>query len=104
MKKIDEYIKKCNLVLTDTIKVEDFCTTDFNINNIEVNYENCINLLYLVYTFNKLYLSFKKEYDELKKLNLGKMEVLNFEKFKFEPSKYYQVLLILDFPGGSDGK
>ena len=28
----------------------------------------------------------------------------NFEKFKFGPSKYYQVLIILGFPGGSDGK
>ena len=99
MKKLDKYIKECNLVFTDTIDRLDFCRVDFDIDKIKVDYVDSINLLHLVSSFNKLYLSFKKEYDELDKLNLGKtIEVLSFEKFDYNGDNYRNLILYIDNP------
>lgn len=99
MKKLDKYIKECNLVFTDTIDRLDFCRVDFDIDKAEVNYVDSINLLHLVSSFNKLYLSFKKEYDELDKLNLGKtIEVLSFGKFDYNGDNYRTLILYIDNP------
>lgn len=99
MKKLDKYIKECNLVFTDTIDRLDFCRVDFDIDKAEANYVDSINLLHLVSSFNKLYLSFKKEYDELDKLNLGKtIEILSFEKFDYNGDNYRTLILYIDNP------
>ena len=99
MEKLDKYIKECNLVFTDTIDRLDFCRVDFDIDKTEVNYVDSINLLHLVSSFNKLYLSFKKEYDELDKLNLGKnIEVLSFRKFDYNGDNYRNLILYIDSP------
>ena len=99
MEKLDKYIKECNLVFTDTIDRLDFCRVDFDIEKTEVNYVDSISLLHLVSSFNKLYLSFKKEYDELGKLNLGKnIEVLSFGKFECNGDNHRNLILYIDDP------
>lgn len=99
MEKLDNYIKECNLVFTDTIDRLDFCRVDFDIDKIKVDYVDSINLLHLVSSFNKLYLSFKKEYDELDKLNLGKtIKILSFEKFDYNGDNYRNLILYIDNP------
>ena len=99
MEKLDKYIKKCNLVFTDSVNILDFCRVDFDIDKAEVNYVDSINLLHLVSSFNELYLSFKKEYDELDKLNLGKtIEILGFEKFDYNGDSYRNLILYIDNP------
>lgn len=99
MEKLDKYIKECNLVFTDTIDRLDFCRVGFDIDKIKVDYVDSINLLHLVSSFNKLYLSFKKEYDELDKLNLGKtIEVLSFEKSDYNGDNYRNLILYIDNP------
>lgn len=99
MKELDRYMKECNLVFTNTIDRLDFCRTDFDINKIEINYNDSISLLHLVSSFNKLYLSFKKEYEEIEKLSLGKfIEVLNFGKYDYNKDKYRVLIIYIDKP------
>ena len=99
MDKLEKYIKELNLVFTDTVNRLDFCRVDFDSDKAEVNYVDCISLLHLVSSFNKLYLSFKKEYEELEKLNLGKnIEVLNFDKFDFGKDNYRLLTIYIDDP------
>lgn len=99
MEKLDKYIKECNLVFTDTVDRSDFCRVGFDVDETEVNYVDSINLFHLVSSFNKLYLSFKKECDELDKLNLGKtIEVLSFEKFDYNGDSYRNLVLYIDNP------
>lgn len=89
MNKLDEFIKEVNLAFTETIKREDFCRIGFDIDKIEVDYNNTISLYNLVSSFNKLYLEFKKEYETLDKLELGEyIEIVNFSKSEFNQNKY----------------
>ena len=99
MQELDEYIRKCNLVFTNTVGRLDFCRFDFDIDKVKINYDNSISLFNLISSFNKLYLSFKKEYEELEKLNMGKyVSVLSFDTFYFD-EEYYRVLsLYIDEP------
>lgn len=99
MKELDRYIKQWNLVFTDTSDRLDFCRVDFDIDKTEVNYDGSISLYNLVSSFNKLYLLFKKEYEELEKLNLGKdIEVLSFEKFDYNGDDYRSLIFYIDEP------
>ena len=99
MEKLDKYIKECNLVFTDTIGRMDFCRVGFDVDKTEVNYDDSINLWQFVSSFNKLYLSFKKEYDELEKLNLGKsIEALHFRKFDSDNDKYRVLIAYIEEP------
>lgn len=99
MEKLDRHIKEWNLVFTDTVDRLDFCKVGFDIDKTEVNYAESISLLYLISSFNKLYLLFKKEYEELEKLNLGKsIEVLNFEKYDFNGDSYRNLILYVKEP------
>ena len=92
MQELDEYIRKCHLVFTNTVGRLDFCRFDFDIDKVKINYDNSISLFNLISSFNKLYLSFKKEYEELEKLNMGKyVSVLSFDTFYFD-EEYYSVL------------
>lgn len=99
MKDLDRYMKECNLVFTDTVDRLEFCRVDFDIDKTEVNYNDSISLLHLVSSFNKLYVSFKKEYDKLEKLNLGKsVKVLRFGKFDYNKDDYRNLLVYIDEP------
>ena len=85
MNELDKFIKEINLVFTNTIQAIDFCRVDFDLEKQKVNYENAINMYKLVSSFNKLYLSFKKEYNDLEKLELGKdLQILNFNQFTID--------------------
>lgn len=97
MANLDEYIRECNLVFTDTIDRLDFCRVDFDINKVKVNYTDSINLLHLVSSFNQLYLAFKKEYAKLEKLDLGKQfKVLSFHKFNFDADAYRDLVIYMN--------
>ena len=99
MKDIKEYLKSCNLVFTDTIDRYAFAIVGFDINKQEVNYDSSISFLDLVSSFNKLYLSFIKEYDALPKLKLGKyVEALDFSKFDFDKESYRILRLYISKP------
>ena len=99
MKELDRYIKECNLVFTDTVDRLDFCRTDFDLDKTEVNFSDSISLFHLVSSFNKLYLAFKKEYDELEKLKLGKkVEVVGFNKFSLQNDNYRVLSAYIEVP------
>ncbi len=94
MNELDRFIKDVNLVFTNTINRIDFCRVDFDINSQKINYENTINLYKLVSSFNKLYISFKKKYDSLNKLELGKdLKILRFDKFNVNAEKYRMLVI-----------
>ncbi len=91
---LDEYIKECSLVFTNTVDRLDFCKKNFDINKVKVNYSDSINLLHLVSSFNKLYVDFKKEYSALEKIDLGKAPiVISFDKFDID-GDIYRLLVI----------
>ena len=99
MKNLDRHIKEWNLVFTDTVDRLDFCKVGFDIDKTEVNCADSISILYLISSFNKLYLLFKKEYEELEKLNLGKsIKVLSFEKYDFNGDSYRNLILYVKEP------
>ena len=80
MKELDVFIKKCNLIFTkpNQSRLPHDYSLDFDKSNCDVS----ISLLHLVSSFNKLYVSFKKEYEELEKLSLGKnIRFIKFSKF-----------------------
>lgn len=99
MQKIDELLKEYNLIFTGTKDRRDFCKINFNIDKEEVNYDNCISLFDLVSSFNKLYTMFKKEYEAIKRFNLGKeTEVISFDKFTYDDAEYRILSLYIDEP------
>ena len=99
MERLDQYIKEWNLVFTNTLSNLDFCRVDFDIDKVEVNYENSASFLDLASSFNKLYLLFKKGYDELEKLDLGEgVEALSFTKFEYNGDQYRSLILYIDKP------
>ena len=77
MDKLDECIKLFNISLTNSLEREDFFRIDYDPERIDINYSDCISLYDLVSSFNKLHLSFKREYSELPKLDLGKEITVN---------------------------
>jgi hypothetical protein len=89
MEEFDNYIKKCNLVFTKTSSRSNLEEYGFDINKIDINYDNSISLFSLIEDFNKLYLDFKKEYDELEKLDLGNfVELISFNKYSVNDNNY----------------
>ena len=99
MKKNSEFLKEYNLVFTGTLKREDFCRVDFDINKEKINYDNCISLFELISSFNKLYVMFKKEYDELEKINFGnKITYCDFANYLFDGENYRCLLLYINEP------
>ena len=80
MENIDDVIKRFNLFFANTLE------------NSEINCERSISLFDLIEKFNKLYLSFMKDYYELDKLELGKfINVIEF--FKNNAGSYRELLL-----------
>ena len=99
MQNIKKNIKECNLIFTDTITRLDFCRSDFDLDKIEVKYNNSINLYELASSFNKLYTSFEKEYQSLTKLDLGiNVELIDFSIFSFDNDNYRLLELYIDKP------
>lgn len=99
MEELDRFIKELNLVFTNTIDRIEFCRVGFDINTENVNYENTTNLYNLVSSFNKLYLKFKKDYETLQKLELGKsIEILDFNKFNIDKDYYRTLIIYIDEP------
>lgn len=97
MTNIDNYIKKCNLVFTNTCDSNYFCRYDFDINKVEVDYGNSISLFDLFSSFNELYLEFKNEYEKLEKLNLGKdIEIISFNNFSLNGDNYRVLKLYIN--------
>lgn len=81
MKKLDECIKVFSLIYTNTFNKLDFDRLGTSVLKENINYENSISLYDLIFKFNKLYLSFKKEYEALDKLELGNyIEIFKFVK------------------------
>lgn len=101
MQDMEKFLKECNLVFTGTNNRLDFCTIGFDYNDVEVNYDNTTSLYGLVDSFNKLYVSFKKEYDELEKIDFGKrMELIDFSKLKYDGDDYRILEFYVSEPKG----
>ena len=99
MNELNNFIKEINLVFTNTIDRYEFCKKDFNLNNYQVNYTNSISIYNLVNSFNKLYTSFKKEYEKLDKLSLGNyIEILNYNKFNLDKDNYRTLRIYIEEP------
>ena len=85
MDRIDACIKSFNIPLTNTLEREDFFRIDYDLERIDINYNDCISLYDLINSFNKMHLAFKKEFSELEKLDLGKeISVVDFTKYDDE--------------------
>lgn len=69
---LERFIYEFNLASTMVVKDNVEWAYILN-NNIDKNmdYANSISFYHLVDSFNKLYLSFKKDYEKLRKLDLG---------------------------------
>lgn len=101
MNNLDKLLKEYSLVFTNTTTREDFWRNNSTnyIEEKEINYEKCTSLFDLINSFNKLYMMFKKEYDELEKLDLGKsVEVIEISKFTYDNDNYRVVRLYIDEP------
>ena len=83
MSDLEKIVKECILILTNTLSENDFYCVDFaGVENIQLNIQDSTKLIDLIESFNKLYISFKKEYDNLEKIKLGEnVQVLSFKKF-----------------------
>lgn len=105
MEKLDEYIKKWNLIFTNTLKEEDFCRVDFDLTQTKVNYCDSISMFHFLSSFNKLYLKFKKDYEKIDKLNFEKyLEVLSFDQFVFDQDYYRNLIFHLKKSNITDQK
>ena len=71
MESLNSYTKLFNSLYTNTVTEHDFCYVGFDLDKVEVNYDNCISLYDLLVTFNKLHHSFIKEYETLDNLDLA---------------------------------
>ena len=85
MNELNTCLKKFNLSFTETINIDECYGKDLDIDNIEINRNNCISLYDLIEAFNRMHRAFKSEYNHLNKLDLGKeINVLNFIKYEEE--------------------
>lgn len=99
MNDLDNFIKEINLVFTNTIDKYEFCRVGFNIDDVNVNYDGSISLYELVSSFNKLYLNFKKDYEQLDKIQFGKyLQFGNFFKSEREDCDYMELMFYVDEP------
>lgn len=97
---LERFIYKFNLVTTLTVRDRYEWGNILN-NGIdrEIDFSNSISFFELVKSFNELYLLFKKDYDRLRKLNLGKeLEILGFRRYKTDNSIYRVLVIYIDNP------
>ena len=71
MAKLDEYIRKCNLLFTNTVDFNEYLKEGFDPSNVKIDYTNSVKLMTFINMFNNLYKSFLKDYKEIDKLDLG---------------------------------
>ena len=92
MKNLDEIIKRFNLFFTNTV---DRNNCDLNcVDDLEVNYDNCISLYDLIKRINEMHISFTKEYNELEKLDLGEdIEIVDY--YAYPDLSYRELLLFI---------
>ena len=69
MDELDKIIKEFNLIFTGTLTREDTYRKGYD--NTNVDYEDCVSLYEILKTFIETHRQFRKEYDELPKLDLG---------------------------------
>lgn len=99
MEELNRCIKKWNLVFTDTLTSRDFCRVGFDLNREEVDYSDSMSLFNFIASFNKLYVLFKEDYDQLEKMNIGKeIYPLSFQKFTSDNDDYRLLILFVDRP------
>lgn len=73
MEDLKDYMHLFNLSSTLTVKDDiELWTAGVKPLEKEVNYSNCIDLYSVIHSFNKLYVLFKRDYDNLSRLDLGK--------------------------------
>lgn len=92
MSELEKCIKRLNLIFTNTTNKMGIFNDDFDLEKESVNYNKTISLYDLVDIFNRLYLSFKKEYQQLDKLELG--EGIEVKQFIKKSDENYRHLLI----------
>ena len=97
---IDNFLKECNLIFTNTVTVREEL---INTKGKKANYDNCITLFQLVYSFNKLYTMFKKDLDKLEKLNLGeKIELISTGKADIRNTPFRYAKFYIEKPNFID--
>ena len=85
MNELNECLKYFNLAYTETLDLNEYYGKDIDIDNIDIYTTNCISLYNLIYSINKMHCLFKKEYEELEKLDLGDdIKILGFNKFEHQ--------------------
>lgn len=85
MNELNECLKYFNLAYTETLDLNEYYGKDIDIDNIDIDTTNCISLYNLIYSINKMHCLFKKEYEELEKLDLGDdIKILGFNKFEHQ--------------------
>ena len=93
---LEELIKTLNLVYTDTVSSQTFRSVGFDIHKTKVKLNNCICFYDLIYSFNKLYNSFKEKYDALEKFDFCEEQYPHWFS-EFDIDEHYRVLeLIVD--------
>jgi len=91
---LENFIYRFNLVTTLTKKRGEI---NSNFKNNEIDFSNSTNFYHLVESFNKLYLLFKKDYENLSKLDLGENVEL-WEFYKDEKNNYKCLTIYIDNP------
>lgn len=94
MEKLFAYLKKTNLLFTDTIDREEFFDEKLVLDNENIDTTNSISLYNLLASFNKLYLLFKKEYTQLENLGIGEEFYFNeYQNFQSDGDNYRVLVL-----------
>ena len=88
-------IKMLNLAFTNTFYNNGVNMKSFKLDEVKINFENSISLYDILDKFNKLYISFKKEYRSLDKLYL-------FEKYSILLYLYYHFKNAMIFSDGAN--
>ena len=104
MYNLENSLKMFNLFFTDTLSMNNIDNTIGNINDLEIDNSDCITLYDLIKSFNRMHISFMKEYSELDKLDLGKIvEINRFYKFSNsngEPSRLLDMNIYQPYMSG----
>jgi len=97
---LERFIYEFNLASTMVVKdnVEWAYVLNNNIDK-KIDYDNSISFYHLVDFFNKLYLKFKKDYEQLDKWNLGEyIKVLDVYSNEDENDLYRSLVFYIDNP------
>lgn len=96
LKEITNWTKEISLGLTDSISIEEYHKNINKLDNIDIkNLEECISIYDLIASFNKLYILFKKDLEQLEKLPFSTSII---DQSFFENKSKYLTLLIANPP------